>query len=186
MTSHLSRDLLTRKPKLAVLAVVYSVTVWPVIWILKNRKRLTVKTFRGGTFLHWGHNYTLLGFFHRNFVCDAVGGRFTEDGVFFESQYRLYAVDGGRVVPRDLDGACGGRQALVHHHHLGGWSKEPHLSVEIQNNNLRKRGKITTSLWTFLWCSCKFPTAVGKLYAQETQQRYRIAQWIQSIFRGGF
>lgn len=42
-----------------------------------------------------------------------------EDGVLFKSQYRLYAMDRGRVVPRALDGACGGRQALIHHHDLG-------------------------------------------------------------------
>lgn len=42
-----------------------------------------------------------------------------EDGVLLKSQDRLYAVNGGRVVPGNLDGARGGRQALLRHHHLG-------------------------------------------------------------------
>lgn len=70
-------------------------------------------------FLHRGHNYipVALRVFAQDFFCHAVGGCLVEDGVLFKSQYRLYAVDGGRVVPRALDGACGGRQALIHHHH---------------------------------------------------------------------
>lgn len=71
------------------------------------------------TFLQWAHNYIPLGLFDQDFLCHAVRTRFVEDGVLFKSQYRVYAVDGGRVVPRALDGACGGRQALIHHHHLG-------------------------------------------------------------------
>lgn len=42
-----------------------------------------------------------------------------EEGVLFKSQYRLYAVDRGRIVPGNRDGARGGRQALLRHHHLG-------------------------------------------------------------------
>lgn len=94
-------------------------TLHLIDFIVKFGRKLTVKTFRGRTFLHWRHNYIPLCFFDQDLVRQAVGGRFVEDAVLFKSQDRLDAVDGGRVVPRALDGACGRRQALIHHHHLG-------------------------------------------------------------------
>lgn len=61
-----------------------------------------------------------------------------EDGVLFKPKDRLYAVDCGRVAPGALDGACGGRQALIHHHDLGGRSKKPHWSEKSQKIKVKK------------------------------------------------
>lgn len=62
------------------------------------------------TFLQWVHDYIPLSIFdHADFLCHAVAGRLVEEGVLFKSQYRLYAVDCGRVVVPllwALDGAC--------------------------------------------------------------------------------
>lgn len=108
-------------------------------------RKLTVETFWGVTLLHRGHNYIPV-VLSRDFTCQTVGGWFLEDGVLLKSQYRLYAVDGGRVVPGNLDGAHGGRQALLRHHHLGSWSKKPHLSAKIrQNTHTKKKRKIVTT-----------------------------------------
>lgn len=130
-------------------------TTWHVVNtrlhpIWRKQNRLTVEGFWVVTFLHWSYNYIPVALRIFDFFCHAVRGWFVEDGVLFKSQYRIYAVDCGRVASRAVHGACGGRQALIHHHHLGRWSEKPHWSVKSKrwskSHTLRRPFRIVAAL----------------------------------------
>lgn len=100
---------------------------------LQEFNLLTVTSVCVMPFFPLGHNNIPAAL--RDFLRPGVRGWLLEDGVFFEAQDGLDAVDGGWVGSRALHGACGRRDALIHHHHhhhLGCRSEQPHRSVKVQ------------------------------------------------------
>lgn len=154
---------------------------------------LTVTTFRVMVFFRLAH-YPIsvaLSIFDLDSFHYVIGGWLVEYGVFFKSQYSLYAVDCGRVAPRVLDAACGGRHALIHHHYLGSWSKKPHwlISPEKISKSMIIIIIITKHSDFFTDNITPFDKVVAQCRATlenlRTNPRY-LARWLWSIFGAGF